>query len=188
MNTKNAVLGVGALVLALLACKDKKDDTPAASAAPVATPAAPAPEATTAAPAPERPAAPDVDAKGIPAIPGARSNPPSAAEWSSAVSVNTQEANSQAHDCSMKIVREWIKVHCEGDVKSISDKDGLPKSSADYFESIQLGKFADFVFRLQKGRAMKMRIHRDGNRASLFINWPGSADRPVNVALAQIKE
>jgi hypothetical protein len=44
------------------------------------------------------------------------------------------------------------------------------------------------VFRLKKGRVTTLRIHRDGNRASLFINWPASKDRPVEVALAQIKE
>ncbi len=88
----------------------------------------------------------------------------------------------------MKIVREWIRVHCEGDVKSISDKKNLPRSSADYFESVKPGKYADFVFRLKKGRTTSLRIHRDGDRASLFINWPASRDRPANIALAQIKE
>ncbi len=187
MKTGSTALGIGLVVVALLACKDKKQDAPApvatsAAAAPVDPPAPTAPAAAPAA------AAPDVDAKGIPAIPDGRSNPPSVAEWSAGTSVNTQGANSQAQDCSMKIVREWIKVHCEGKVKSISDKQGLPASSADYFDSIQLGKFADFVFRLKKGRTTQMRIHRDGNRASLFINWPAAKDRPVNIALAQIKE
>lgn len=184
MNTRDATLGLGFVLLALLACKDKKNDAPA----PAASTAAAQPAATPAAPEPAAPAAPAVDAKGIPPIPDGRSNPPTMAEWSAAPTVNTQGANSQAQDCSMKIVREWIKVHCEGKVKSISDKQGLPASSADYFESIQLGKFADFVFRLKKGRTTQMRIHRDGNRASLFINWPGTKDRPVHVALAQIKE
>jgi hypothetical protein len=88
----------------------------------------------------------------------------------------------------MKIVREWLKVHCEGEIGAITDKDGIPKSSADYFDSIRPGKVADFVIRLKKPSTMKMRIHKGGSRASLFVNWPATSDRPVNVALAEIKE
>ena len=188
MNIKTATLGVASVAIALLACKENKAPAPAATTTPVAGPA-PTPSPTVAETATAAPVEkPDVDEHGIPEIPTGRSNPPTVAEWSAAATVNTQGANSQAQDCFMKIVREWVKVHCEGDVKSISDKDGLPRSSADYYESIRLGTMADFVFRLKKGRTMKMRIHRDGNRASLFINWPASKDRPVHVALAQIKE
>ncbi len=188
MTIKTASLGLSVVVFALLACKQEEAPTPAPASAQTAAPtptATPTPAETPTAAAPERPS---VDENGIPPIPDGRSNPPTVAEWSAAATVNTQGANSQAQDCFMKIVREWIKVHCEGDVQSISDKDGLPRSNADYFEAIKLGKAADFVFRLKKGRAMKMRIHRTGNRASLFINWPASKDRPVHVALAQIKE
>ena len=190
MTFKTASLGLVSVVIALLACKqnEKAAPAPASAATQVAAPAptpSPTPAETATA---ETPAKPSVDEHGIPEIPSDRSNPPTVAEWSAAATVNTQGANSQAQDCFMKIVREWIKVHCEGDVKSISDKDGLPRSGADYYESIKPGKMADFVFRLKKGRTTKMRIHRDGDRASLFINWPASKDRPVHVALAQIKE
>lgn len=190
--SRSSVTGLSALVLlALLACKsEEKAPPPAATAAPVATQlAAPAvpPAAPTAAPAPAA-EKPSVDEHGIPAIPDGKSNPPTVAEWSAASEINTQEANSRAKDCFTKIVREWLKVHCEGNVQSISDVEGVPKSSADYYESVQTGKMADFVIRLRKPATMKMRIHRDGNRASLFVNWPATKDRPVHVALAQIKE
>jgi hypothetical protein len=178
------------LLALLLACKrSEQSSSSPATAQPAAEPALPT-MPTSASEAPTAPpAAPvDVDEKGIPAIPDGRSGPPTVAEWSAAPSVNTQETNSQAKDCHMKIVREWLKVHCEGDVRSISDQDGLPKSTADMYQSVVNGKFADFVIRLKKGSTMKMRIHRDGNRASLFVNWPGAKDRPVHVALAQIAE
>jgi len=194
MNLKTTSLGLVLVLFALIACKKKKapDPVPAPPASvPAATPQASAAvpaAASSPAPAGTRAAAPAVDERGIPPIPAGRSKPPTVAEWSAAAEVNTQGANSQAQDCYMKVVREWIRVHCDGDIKSVSDKDGLPKSNADYFESIKPSKDADFVFRLEKGRTMKMRIHRDGNRASLFINWPASKDRPVHIALSQIKE
>lgn len=192
MKPISTALGLCLVAGALFACKQKKDQAPAPSASVAAKAPAPAASATPppvpAASTGVRDTTTGVDEKGIPLIPTGRSKPPTVAEWNAAAEVNTQGANSQAHDCFMKIVREWIKVHCDGDIKSISDKDGLPRSNADYFESIKPGKDADFVFRLKKGRTMKMRIHRDGNRASLFINWPGTKDRPVHVALAQIAE
>ncbi len=188
LSASRSAYGIGfSLILILLACKQGSESNsgsaPKASATTAQTtlsPTAPAP--TAAAPAV------NVDSNGIPAIPVDKSNPPTVAEWSAAREVNTQGANSQAKDCSMKIVREWLKLHCEGDIQSISDKDGFPKSQGSYFESISIGKFADFVFRIRKGDGMKMRIHRDGNRASFFLSWPGSKDRPANVALAQLKE
>ena len=134
------------------------------------------------------PAPPDVNAKGIPAIPAGRSPRPTDSEWRAGVAVNTQGAGTRAHGCSVKIVRESIRVHCDGDIKSISNKEGLPTSGSEYFQSITPGKQADFVFRLKKGRTTTLRIHRDGNRASLFISWPASKDRPVQIALAQIPE
>jgi hypothetical protein len=183
--------GVGSVcaltLLALLACKqgDKEEAKGAATAVATPTPAAPA---ATPAPTPTETAALDVDKKGIPLISSGRSNPPTVAEWSAARELNTQEANSRAKDCFMKIVREWLKVHCEGEIREVTDKDGIPKGAADYFDSIRPGKAADFVIRLKRPTTMKMRIHRNGNRASLFVNWPASADRPANVALSQIKE
>lgn len=177
------------LLAVLLACKQEESSSSASpSARPAAEPVPPSPPPPAAEPPAQPTAAVEVDAKGIPAIPDGRSNPPTVAEWSAAPNVNTQETNSQAKDCFMKIVREWLKVHCEGDIRSISDQEGLPKSNADLYQSVVDGKFADFVIRMKKGDTLKMRIHRDGNRASLFVNWPGGKDRPVHVAMAQIKE
>lgn len=189
-DQRTGVLSIAVLLGALLACKSeekKPEAVPTAAAAPAATPAKPAEPTPSTAPAATADK-PSVDEKGIPAIPDGKSNPPTGAEWSAASEINTQDANSRAKGCFVKIVREWMKVHCEGDVRNVSDMEGIPKSSADYYESIQHGKMADFVIRLKKPATMKMKIHRKDNRASLFVNWPASKDRPVHVAFAQIKQ
>ncbi len=147
--------------------------------------------ATAAAPAPaaaaekEAPSAAAVDEKGIPLIPSGRSKPPTVAEWSAAPEVSTQEVNSRPAGCFMKIVREWLKVHCEGEVTGTDKMTEFGKEHADFFQSIKLGKSADFVVRLRQGRVQKLHICHLNDRASLFVNWPAGRDRPIHVALGK---
>jgi hypothetical protein len=145
--------------------------------APTVTPTAPAPSATVAPTA--------ADDGPIPAIPDGRSEPPTSAEWSAAKNVNTQGANSWPPDCTTKLVREWLQVNCTGKVKGYEKMENFGKLHADYFESIMPGKLASFVVRLKKGKTISVRICRDTDRASLFVNWPTSKDRPVHVALGK---
>lgn len=121
----------------------------------------------------------------IPAIPDGRSDPPTSAEWSSAKNVNTQGANSWPPDCTTKIVREWLQVNCTGKVKGYEKMENFGKLHSDYFESIMPGKLASFVVRLKKGKTISVRICRDTDRASLFVNWPTAKDRPIHVALGK---
>jgi hypothetical protein len=124
-------------------------------------------------------------AKGIPEIPEGRSKPPSVAEWSSAAEVNTQEANSRPDECFTKVVREWLKVHCDGNVIGIEAMESFGTQNSDYFSSVRPGKAADFVVRLKKGKTQKLRICRDPGNAALFVNWPAAEDRPVHIALGK---
>ncbi len=141
-------------------------------------------------PAATAPAAPEAPAgagagKGIPAIPDGRSKPPSVAEWTDAAEVNTQEPNSRPDKCFTKVVREWLKVHCDGNVLGIEAMEAFGKQNADYFYSIRPGKAADFVVRLKRSKTQKLRICRDPGNATLFVNWPAAEDRPVHIALGK---
>lgn len=120
----------------------------------------------------------------IPEVPTTTSAPPSVAEWQAGHPVNTVGANSAPADCSMKIVREWLKVNCGGKIREVTSMEGFGRKGADYFDAIAPGRSADLVVRLRKGNAIKARILRDGSPgASLFVNWPGNAARPSIVAL-----
>jgi hypothetical protein len=125
------------------------------------------------------------DTERIPAIPGGRSAPPTLAEWSSAEEVNTQERNSQPDACETKVVREWLNVTCRGKVIGFEKMEGFGSKNADYFEMIKPGNLASFVLRMKEGKTQSVRICREKDRASLFVNWPGGKDRPVHIALGK---
>lgn len=155
---------------------------PAKTSVPVVTP--PANTKGTSAATPPQPTAGTVgDARGIPAIPGGSSPPPSVSEWSAASDVNQAGANAKPRDCEIKIVREWMKIHCEGNVKSVEKVEGIGKEGVDHFKQVTPGKVADFVVKLKKGGSIKMRILRDPQSATLFTNWSGNADRPGTVVM-----
>jgi hypothetical protein len=185
-TTLTAALVLG---LALLACK--KEETKAtgetkpavaATGATGTTPSEPTAAATTDTAAAKPPSFKVGD---VPDIPGSRSNPPQGAEWDQGVAVNTQGANSRAKRCSMFVLREWLNIYCTGKVIGYEKKEDFGTVNVDYFEKIVAGKYASFVIRLKKGENQKIRICRENDRASLFVSWPGSADKPKNIALGQ---
>lgn len=145
----------------------------------------PAGAATTA--AAKAPDAPTLAAPGAgqeaPAVSEGNSAPPSVAEWQAAPSANTVGANSAPRDCELKVVREWLKVNCTGNIKEITNMEGFGVKNADYFELVTPGKVADFVVRMKKGKFLKMRIIREGQSASLFMNWPTQSAKPSIIAL-----
>jgi hypothetical protein len=153
---------------------------PSASASPDTAPGASASAATSAEPAAGECGSP----KEIPAIPDAKSNPPSVEEWSKGCAVNTQGAGTEAKDCTMEVLREWLKVTCNGDVIRVEDMDGFGNEGDDHYKTVTPGKVASFVVRLKKGRNPKVRICRAKDRASLFVSWPPSVDKPKIIALA----
>jgi hypothetical protein len=184
---KTAFVATVALSLAVAACgKESSSAAPTADAKPT-TPAANAP-----AHADEKPALPPSvksaapNAGGVaPEVPSGNSGPPTVDEWNAAASVNTAEKNSVAKDCTMKMVREWLKVNCTGKIKEATNMEGFGKKNFDYFELVTPGRVADFVVRVKKGGSLKVRILRDGEPgASLFVNWPGQLDKPSIIALA----
>ncbi|MCS6898689.1 MAG: hypothetical protein RMJ98_02885 [Myxococcales bacterium] len=119
-----------------------------------------------------------------PEVPTGTSPPPTVAEWSAAAEVNTVHVNSKPKDCSMKMVREWLKVNCTGNIREVTNREGFGKYGVDSFEKIVPGTMADLVVRMKKGGAIKARILRNGESgASLFVNWPSQLDKPSIVAL-----
>lgn len=184
---RTSILPLFALSSVLIAVGCSKPEASPDSGHPAAKDSAPA--ATTQAPAatPPKPATPDSApgaGKASPDVPSGTSAPPTVAEWQAAADVNTVGANAAPKDCQLKMVREWLKVHCDGDVKEVTNMEGFGKKGFDYFESIKPGTSADFVVRVKKGNALKLRIMRGKpHSASLFVNWPTDKERPTIVAL-----
>jgi hypothetical protein len=193
---------------ALLGCETKSDTaaksepasskpSPKASASasaavkPASTPAAASSPAPTEAPAPAASASGDANAdkptcggpKEVPEIPATTSNPPSTDEWKTACEVNTQGKGSEAKDCTIMVLREWLKVTCTGAVEKIQDMTDFGALGNDYYETVTPGSIASFVVRLKKGKNPKVRICREKDRASLFVSWPPSEPKPKIIAL-----
>jgi hypothetical protein len=85
----------------------------------------------------------------------------------------------------MKVMREWLRVSCHGDVVGYEKMENFGTKNGDYFEMIKPDNLASFVVRLKRGKTQSVRICRKKDRASLFVNWPASKDRPVHVALGR---
>lgn len=122
--------------------------------------------------------------KEVPVIPDSRSNPPSLDEWGNACRINTQGAGSEAASCTLKVLREWLQVTCNGEIVRYEDMDGFGAEGLDYFKLVNAG-VASFVVRLKKQPVVKVRICRANDRASLFVSWPPGKDRPSIVALGR---
>lgn len=166
---------------------DKPAKAPGSATPPPAETAdavAPAPEPAPApAPAAE-PAAPCGAMNEIPDIPAEKSDAPKdLAEWSTGCPVNTQGANSHAPDCTSVLKREWLKVTCTGDMRGYEQMDGFGVEGRDYFKLFSAGKMISFVVRLRKGASQKVRMCRPKERASLFVSWPPSKDKPTIIAV-----
>lgn len=117
-----------------------------------------------------------------PDIPDGRSKPPTLAEWGDAREVNTVGANSAPRNCYMKVVREWLKIHCEGRIREITNEEGLGAEGVEHFRYVN-DKVADVIVRVRKGHHIKLRIIREGQSASMFMNWPGGQAKPSIMAL-----
>jgi hypothetical protein len=206
MKASSSVFGV--VLLALLACKQGGDGAagstcsgdgdckngflcessaciPKEAADKIRAAAAQASAVPTAVPEPSEQKAAPGDEGPIPVIPEDKSSPPTVAEWTRAAVVNTQETNSQPDKCEMKIVREWLRISCHGEVTGFEKMENFGTKNADYFEMIKPGNLASFVVRLKRGKTQSVRICRQKDRASLFVSWPPSKDRPVHVALGR---
>lgn len=124
---------------------------------------------------------------GLPVVPETKSHPPSRAEWNAAGEVNTQAPASRPGACYMKIVREWLKVHCDGRIRGFREMEGFGAEYSDYYKKIELDKQADFVVRLRRGRGMALKIERREDDAQLFVSWPPAQPQPTQVALGIAK-
>ena len=124
--------------------------------------------------------------KTIPDIPSDRSKPPTVDEWKAGTVVNSQEKNSRPDKCELRIVREWLKINCTGDVLGINDLDGFGAEGTDHFKSIKEGQLADIVVRLKENQALSTRIVRNAEGdAALFTHWPKGAKKPYIIALGR---
>ena len=130
---------------------------------------------------------PEIEAKlaDVPEIPKGHSPPPKLADWKEAREVNTlKHAGEHAHKCSMKVVREWVRVHCHGEFLGYQELENFGKDKVSYYTSVHEKSLA-LVARMKQGPKQTMRICRKDDRASLLIHWPAGHDRPETLSLKE---
>jgi hypothetical protein len=121
----------------------------------------------------------------IPPIPSEPSKPPKGTEWKEGKIVNTQHAASQPDKCEMRVLREWLQVTCLEEYGGYEKMENFGRKHVDYFQSVEPWRVVSFVLRMKKGRTQAVRICGKDKRASLFVSWPASADRPKHIALGK---
>lgn len=122
----------------------------------------------------------------VPLIPLEKSDPPKAEDWEKAAEVNTQHEHGIAKECSMKVVREWVRVFCRGEILGYQDLTEFGKKSVDHYVSVKESSVS-FVGRIKQGPRQFVRICRKADRAALAIYWPPGKDRPEHIALGDGK-
>ncbi len=118
----------------------------------------------------------------VPIIPNDRSDPPKYEEWQTATEINTQHEHGRARECTMKVVREWVRVLCRGEILGYQDVVEFGKKTVDYYVSVKESSLS-FVGRIKRGPRQSVRICRKTDRAALVVHWPDGADRPQHIAL-----
>jgi hypothetical protein len=122
----------------------------------------------------------------VPLIHQEKSDPPGLADWDKAAEVNTQHEHGIAKDCSMKVVREWVRVFCRGEILGYQDLAEFGKKTVDHYVSVKESSLS-FVGRVKPGPRQFVRICRKSDRAALAIYWPPGKDRPEHIALGDGK-
>lgn len=162
-------------------CKSNADhDTPRAD--PFATEKTLTPSSDT--PTPISASTDDYQNNGFPAaMPKTRTAVPTVSEWSKAPPITTKKF---PDGCSMKFVREWLKINCSKDTDTatplrITSITGLGSEGGDYFKFEKSGKVLDLVVRTKDGKKGSAIFVTDRGSYQVGYDWPYRAPFPSTV-------
>lgn len=113
-------------------------------------------------------------ADGMPVeIPTKRTPAPTLAEWDKAPAL--REPSAAAAKCTIKMVREWVRVDCSGERTpggTPSDVEAQPNCSKDTYTSMKT--HANVVTALSPGRRCEVLFKWTGTRQTFLADWPGN--------------
>lgn len=118
----------------------------------------------------------------LPAIPDGRSKVPTLGEWGMGVTVNSAAEPVRAPDCSVTLLREWLKAKCMGSGASISF--GAGTEGLEKYEFVNADAFGDVVMRLHPGMDSTVDFGRREGGAQLRVVWPAGDKRPSWIGLS----
>jgi hypothetical protein len=126
-------------------------------------------------PAPSAPSAPTDEEKPIDgdAIPTERSKSPKAAEWAAAPRVKFTRKGPAAAGCRAQIVREWLRVRCDGQVFAVSLVGGAPEGVAFWIGGTATEPFGEILTPVRRGDRRVFQLWAPGkDAAGMFVPKP----------------
>jgi hypothetical protein len=116
-------------------------------------------------------------------MPRERTPVPTVKEWSAAPLVTTKKL---PDGCSMKFVREWLKINCSKDTNTlvpieVTNVTGMGGNGADYFLFAKSGSVVDIVVRTVDGKKGTANFVTDRGTFLVGYDWPYRAPFPSTV-------
>lgn len=134
--------------------------------------AAPAGPAATAAPAASTPGDEEKPLDGD-AIPAEKSKSPKMTEWPAALRVKLTRKGPAAATCRAQLVREWLRVRCEGQVFAISLIGGSPEGVAFWIGGTAAEPFGEILTPVRRGDRRVFQLWSPGkDAAGMFVPKP----------------
>jgi hypothetical protein len=100
------------------------------------------------------------------AIPAEKSKSPKATEWTSATRVKLTRKGPAAATCRAHLVREWLRVRCDGQIFAISLIGGSPEGVAFWIGGTATEPFGDILTPVRRGDRRVFQVWAPGNDAA----------------------
>ena len=108
-----------------------------------------------------------------PSIPTEASKPPKVTEWPGAQRVRLTRKGPQAAGCHALLVREWMRLRCEGDVFALSLLGGTPEGIAFWIGQANGTPFGEVLLPLRRGDRRVFQLWAPGKDADgAFVAKP----------------
>lgn len=107
------------------------------------------------------------------AIPIEKSKSPKATEWATAARVKLTRKGPAAAGCRAHLVREWMRIRCEGQVFAISLLGGSPEGVAFWIGGTAAEPFGDILTPVRRGDRRVFQLWAPGkDAAGMFVPKP----------------
>lgn len=107
------------------------------------------------------------------ALPAEKSKSPKATEWAAAARVKLTRKGPAAAGCRAHLVREWMRIRCDGQIFAISLLGGSPEGVAFWIGGTATEPFGDILTPVRRGDRRVFQVWAPGkDAAGMFVPKP----------------